>query len=137
MSELVSVIVKWGDDLRQELLCSQLLEQFRVSGPHFDTKRDELTASMTVHACTVQLVIVIYVLSRLCGAKKRFLCGSDRKYTYTSNTTTHVWSYCVHCTDQYSNQRVMHVSEGILFLCSKEAHPAPGLHAGFISRGDC
>jgi phosphatidylinositol kinase/protein kinase (PI-3 family) len=29
-SELVSVIVKWGDDLRQELLCSQLLDQFRV-----------------------------------------------------------------------------------------------------------
>ena len=30
-SGLLSVIVKWGDDLRQELLCSQLLEQFRVS----------------------------------------------------------------------------------------------------------
>ena len=29
--ELLSIIVKWGDDLRQELLCSQLLEQFRVS----------------------------------------------------------------------------------------------------------
>ena len=25
------MIVKWGEDLRHELLCSQLLEQFRVS----------------------------------------------------------------------------------------------------------
>ena len=29
-SELLSVIVKWGDDLRQECLASQLLEQFKV-----------------------------------------------------------------------------------------------------------
>ena len=30
LSELLSVIVKWGDDLRQECLASQLLEQFKV-----------------------------------------------------------------------------------------------------------
>ncbi len=29
--ELLSVIVKWGDDLRQEVLCSQLLQQFKVN----------------------------------------------------------------------------------------------------------
>ena len=29
--ELLPVIVKWGDDLRQELVCAQLLEQFQVS----------------------------------------------------------------------------------------------------------
>jgi hypothetical protein len=29
--ELLSVIVKWGDDLRQEVLCSQLLMQFKVA----------------------------------------------------------------------------------------------------------
>lgn len=28
--KLLSVIVKWGDDLRQEVLCSQLLAQFKV-----------------------------------------------------------------------------------------------------------
>lgn len=28
--ELLAVIVKWGDDLRQEVLCSQLLKEFKV-----------------------------------------------------------------------------------------------------------
>ncbi len=30
LPELLPVIVKWGDDLRQELVCAQLLEQFQV-----------------------------------------------------------------------------------------------------------
>ena len=40
-SELLSVIVKWGDDLRQEVLCSQLLNEFKVSfvHSHWESKR--------------------------------------------------------------------------------------------------
>ena len=29
ISDLLAAIVKWGDDLRQELVCWQLLEQFK------------------------------------------------------------------------------------------------------------
>ena len=29
VSDLLAAIVKWGDDLRQELVCWQLLEQFK------------------------------------------------------------------------------------------------------------
>ena len=57
-SDLVSVIVKWGDDLRQELLCSQLLEQFRVCVyTHIPT----LYTCTYTHACTYSIYMYMYI----------------------------------------------------------------------------
>ena len=52
--ELVSVIVKWGDDLRQELLCSQLLEQFKV-----------ISTIRTYSTCTWSILTVLHGQSNL------------------------------------------------------------------------
>jgi len=52
--ELLSVIVKYGDDLRQECLASQLLEQFKVGRIMVFT-----LCVLVWHVCVVELVYFV------------------------------------------------------------------------------
>ena len=54
------MIVKWGDDLRQELLCSQLLEQFKVGKTkiYVINSNNVDQSSVNVHVCLLHLHVV-------------------------------------------------------------------------------
>ncbi len=76
-TELLPVIVKWGDDLRQELVCAQLLEQFQVRCASFLIV-PTCNISKSVTHSRLMYVRLLYMY-RLCGNKNNFHSLSDRE----------------------------------------------------------
>ena len=63
------MIVKWGDDLRQELLCSQLLEQFKV-GKTKMSSIFKINSVQNVDQSSVSITLCV-VASSACGEHVR------------------------------------------------------------------
>ena len=96
-AELLPVIVKWGDDLRQELVCAQLLEQFQVRCASFLIV-PTCNISKSVTHSRLMYVRLLYMY-RLCGNKNNFHSLSDREliiiYIQCIINCLHYYTYIV------------------------------------------